>query len=580
MLSKCSPALRRSPNGLAPAGGMITGALDSHRCFTILGGGLFMTRLPHGGQATPVLRYSNWTIAIVVTLCAAYLHTLVLLNAGGLWRDEAGLVHLSLLPSVSEVWQNLPHDSCAILMPLVVRAWSAAGLGNTDLGLRVVGLVIGLFLLLAFWVASWTMRNGAPLLAVILAGLNLTMIRAGDSLRAYGLSSALAVLTVAFIWRLTRRPSLTAFYCAAAVAVLSVQALYQNAFFVFAACCGGFVLCAVERRWRDTLPVLAVGAAAAVSLLPCIPSIIRGKDWLITARAGFLFSRGWKQLAVATGSPLTVFTWVWVALWIGALAAAIFVLFWRRDRLSDRSLIVFAGTSLVLGATGFAFLLKLAELPTQSWYYVPLMAFSVVCLDAIFLTAWRWTQPAAMILAALTISTTFLFELPAVKCRQTNVDLIAARLSSEVAPSDYVIVHPWYCGVTFERYYKGAAPWTTLPPLEDHAVHRVDLLMAKMQIKDPIAPVMDRITSTLQSGNRVWLVGNMPFTQERLPEILPAPNNPWGWFDAPYSFYWGVQVTQFLSAHCPQGTVVMAPSTNCVNPFENLPLAVAAGWRP
>ena len=55
------------------------------------------------------------------------------------------------------------------------------------------------------------------------------------------------------------------------------------------------------------------------------------------------------------------------------------------------------------------------------------MAFSVVCLDAIFLAAWRWARPAAMILAALTISTTFLFELPAVKCRQTNVDLIAAQ---------------------------------------------------------------------------------------------------------------------------------------------------------
>ena len=37
---------------------------------------------------------------------------------------------------------------------------------------------------------------------------------------------------------------------------------------------------------------------------------------------------------------------------------------------------------------------------------------------------WRWTRPAALILAALTISTTFLFALPAVKCRQTNVDLM------------------------------------------------------------------------------------------------------------------------------------------------------------
>src|SRR5207244_301679 len=121
------------------------------------------------------------------------------------------------------------------------------------------------------------------------------------------------------------------------------------------------------------------------------------------------------------------------------------------------------------------------EYPTHPWNYVPLMAFSAVCLDAMFFSVWRWARPVAMILAALTISTTFLFELPAVKCRQTNVDLVAASLSSEVAPNDYVIVHAFYCGVTFKRYYKGAAPWTTLPPLEDYTLQRFDLFQAKMQ---------------------------------------------------------------------------------------------------
>src|SRR5437867_3716763 len=535
-----------------------------------------MTRLRHFRQATPLLRYSDWIAAALVTLCAVYLHALFFLNAGGLWRDEVDLVHLSLLPSISEVWQNLPHDSCPILMHLAVRAWSAAtSLGNTDPGLRVLGLYVGLFLLLAFWFASWTMRKGAPLLAVTLAGLNMTMIRAGDSLRGYGLGSALAVLMLALIWRLTCRPSLAAFSCAVAVAVLSVQALYQNAVFVFAACCGGFVLCAVERRWRDTLPIFAVGAAAAVSLLPYIPLIVRAQDWYIICKVGFRFSHGWEQLAVATGSPLTVFTWVWVALWIGALAPAICVLFWRRDRLPDRvrGLILFAGTSLVLGTAGFALFLKLAVFPTQPWYYVPLMAFSAVCLDAVFFAAWRWARPAAMILAVVTIATAFVFELPAMICRQTNVDFIATQLSNQAAPNDYVIVHPWQRGVTFQRYYKGAAPWTTLPPLEDHAIHRYDLLKAKMQTKDPIAPVIDRITSTLQSGNRVWLVGNIPFTQEPLPEIRPAPNNPWGWRDPFYSRYWGAQVTQFLAAHCQRSAVAIPPSTNCVNPVENLQLA-------
>jgi len=196
-----------------------------------------MARLRHFGQA--VLRYSNWIAAAVVTLCAVYLHALFFLNAGGLWRDEIELVNLSVLPSFSEMWQKLPHDSCPILMHFVVRAWSAAAsLGNTDPGLRVLGLYLGLFLLLAFWFASWTMRKGPPLLAVTLAGLSVTIIRAGDSLRGYGLASALAVLTLALIWRLTRHPSLAAFCCAMAVAVLSVQSLYQNAFLLFAACCG------------------------------------------------------------------------------------------------------------------------------------------------------------------------------------------------------------------------------------------------------------------------------------------------------------------------------------------------------
>ena len=538
-----------------------------------------MARLRYFDKATRVLPYFDWIAAALVTLFATYLHVLFLLNAGGLWRDEVDLVHLSLLPSISEVWKNMPHDSCPILMHLVVRVWSAAGLGNTDPSLRVLGLYVGLFLLLAFWFASWTMRNGAPLLAVTLAGLNMTIVRAGDSLRGYGLGSALAVLALASIWRLTCRPSLAALFCAVTVAVLSVQSLYQNAFLLFAACCGGFVLCAVEQRWRDTLPIFAVGATAAVSLLPYIP-VIAGAHWSVLYKLGFRFSHAWKVFSVATGSPLTGFTWVWVALWIGALATAICVLFWRRDRLPNQSLILFAGTSVVLGAAGYACFLKLTEYPTQPWNYVPLMAFSAVCLDALFFTAWRWARPAVMILAALTISSAFLFELRVVKCRQTNVDLIAAPLSSEVAPGDYVIVHPFYCGVTFNRYYRGAASWTTLPPLEDYTLQRYDLFKAKIQTKDPIAQIIDRITSTLQSGNRVWLVGEMPHSEEPLPEILPAPNNPWGWSADHYSFYWGVQVTQFLSAHSQRGAVVMPPSMNCVNPYENLPVVVLTGWKP
>jgi len=92
-------------------------------------------------------------------------------------------------------------------------------------------------------------------------------------------------------------------------------------------------------------------------------------------------------------------------------------------------------------------------------------------------------------------------------------------------------------------------------------------------LKEAVDATGDKIANRLFTEHR-------PFTQEPLPEIRPAPNNPWGWHDPPYSFHWGAQVTQFLSVHCQRSAVVIAPSTNCVNSFENLQIFVATGWKP
>ena len=100
-----------------------------------------------------------------------------------------------------------------------------------------------------------------------------------------------------------------------------------------------------------------------------------------------------------------------------------------------------------------------------------------------------------------------------------------------------------------------------------------------MQTRDPIAPVLDRIKATVQSGNRVWLVGDLPFDERPLPEIRAVQSDLRPWSDERYSFYWGVQVTQFLVAHDWRTSLVMAPSTNCVNPEENLPV-VMTQWKP
>src|ERR1700690_1343416 len=113
---------------------------------------------------TTALRRSEWMVAILATIAAGGLHFFYLMHAGGLWRDEISVQSIATLPSLGQVWEALPHDHCPILFLSLVRIWSASGLGTTDLGLRVLGLGCGLLLLAAFWVASWTMDRGLPLL--------------------------------------------------------------------------------------------------------------------------------------------------------------------------------------------------------------------------------------------------------------------------------------------------------------------------------------------------------------------------------------------------------------------------------
>ena len=155
-----------------------------------------------------LFRRMAWLAAILMTLAAVWLHFCFLAHAGGLWRDEVAVASISELPTLGQVWQALPHDHCPIVFPVLVRLWAAAGLGATDMALRVLGLGCGLLLLASFWVASRTLDKGLPLLSVALAGLNFTVIRYGDSIRAYGLATACILLTVSLMWRFMEVPCL------------------------------------------------------------------------------------------------------------------------------------------------------------------------------------------------------------------------------------------------------------------------------------------------------------------------------------------------------------------------------------
>jgi len=528
-----------------------------------------------------LLRRSEWVVAGLVTVAAIWLHFFYLIHAGGLWRDEISVKNIATLPSLGQVWEALPHDHCPILFPSLVRIWSAAGLGTTDMGLRILGLGCGLLLLAAFWFAGRTMDRGLPLLSLALAGLNFTVIRYGDSIRAYGLATVFILLTMSLIWRFIEAPTLRRGLPAGLAAMLSVQTLYQNAFFLLTIGIAGAAVCLRRHQLRRAMAVLSIGLPAALSLLPYVNPMRQAQSWWIVSKTGVNFMGFLFRMADATG--MLVGVWL-VLVVIAALLGMGCVLIKTspNETRVQQDLLLFASIALVIGLTGFGFFVKLTGLPTQRWYYIPALGFAVVCCDVILPRIHQAARMGVLVIAVIVALLAYPSAQSALRRRQTNGDLVAAQISQNARPADMIIVHPWYYGITFGHYYRGTAFWTTLPPLEDYRFHRYDLVKSKLQMTNVIEPVLKQVETTLRSGHSVWIVGSVPMPQpnEAPPaDLPPAPNGPEGWADRPYTDAWGAKFSYFLVYHITNAITLVDPTTNSVSSMENMPLTITSGWR-
>jgi hypothetical protein len=112
--------------------------------------------------------------ALVATAFAAALLVLTALNAGPLWRDETNSLNMAQMPSLRELWNNLPFDSVPLLWLLLLRLWSFFGLADSDLGVRIFGLLIGLSFLGSLWLcARWVT-------SILFHGPDQSCLRDGD----------------------------------------------------------------------------------------------------------------------------------------------------------------------------------------------------------------------------------------------------------------------------------------------------------------------------------------------------------------------------------------------------------------
>ncbi len=524
---------------------------------------------------------------MVMTLVAVWLHFYFLFHAGGLWRDEVQVVNLAGQHSLSA----MARDSFPALMPLLICGWSALGLGQSDLGLRLLGVLIGLGILAALWTAAGMARR-PPLFSLALVALNSGVIFYSDSLRGYGLGCVFIMLAAGAAWAFLEKPTWSRAGILAVVAILNVQALYQNAVLLAAVCLGAWAVCWRRKNFRAAAKILLAGLAAVTSLSPYWSYLSALPKTSISLRMGFYPAMAFNKFASVVSFPLPEYLYVWELLVLAVLGFGIAAT-WRADSVKSTGpagvalpgdLPLFAAATLLAALAGFAGFLWYAALPTQPWYFLPLVALLAVCLDFGVPVASlpRHLRAVLFGLIAATALIAAPFAQRNLNWHFTNVDRLARQLAGEAAPQDFVIVTPWYCGITFERYFKAPARWQTLPPLADHSRHRYDLLQEQMKTPDALRPVFEKVAATLQSGHRVWVVGQLqiPEPGTPLPDDLPPPPLEYsGWSDLPYSGRWEAQAAGFLENHSLQFERADHETNSNVSYYEDLQLFEASGWK-
>lgn len=505
----------------------------------------------------------EWLLAIITTAIALALNVYLLVHAGGFCGDEVQVINLAGTHSLSA----MTHDSFPVLLPVLVKVWTAIGFGAGDIGLRLLGTLIAAGMSGALWIIAWRARRSPPVLSIILFGLNGFAIYWANYLRAYGLGSLLILLVIGAMVSFLSQPTWKRSWILAATAILSVQALFHNAVFVAAICAGGWMISLLRKDKDAALKILITALLAAASLLPYWNSISRWQQGIASFRPGFSLAAATDNLHTMLAFPLPQHVWLWGLLGLATLVlgAAVVPNLRMAQRFSGcltfEETKLFAAVVLLLSWAGYGAFLRFAGMITSPWYFLPLMAVTAICFDLSISIAALMRLPSLVVTAILlaTACISIPFAIRDLNCRFTNADLIARKLMEEASPQDYIVVTPWHLGISFNRYYHGTTKWDTLPPLADHATYRFDLLPAAPDMRAAEQPVLNQIGEALQAGRRVWLVGWI---------TAPEPGK------RAHS-----EISQFIADHSQSFEAVPADFKGAINDYEDESLLLASGWR-
>lgn len=508
------------------------------------------------------------------------------MHAGALWRDECAVVQLAGMPSIFDVLRNFQHEAFPPLFPLIVRIYTIV-FGSSDTVYHIFGFCVGCLLVSAFWINSRLFRIDVPLVGLGLMSLNTTLFVWGTTIRGYGLGSALIVLMFGCVANLLLASNPQRNIIALLVCFVGVQVLLYNSVLLIALGTSAVAISILQCRFKQALVIFAISVVALLSLLPFAPAYLRARDWNILVRGSPTSYSLWKHFEVALGNPGYSIPEVWYALVVGLAGVFIFRIYKARSASSDpqHQLIWFAISVCVLSVTGCYLFLRALSYTTSVWYYLALTCLVAAALELIAssLCNANWLRLSRLGFASAALIVAPFADWSAIAERQTNVDLTAQTVSNRAAAHDFVVVAPWPFGVSFQRYYRGPATWTTIPKIDDHRVHRYDLIKAKMISLHPIDDLQEAIRTTLASGNRVWFVGglNLPRPDEGPMILPPAPASRFKWDNRAYTASWWQQLSVFAVVHANNVESIALPESKSprINDLEQTSLTMVEGWH-
>lgn len=534
------------------------------------------------GYSSLFLQRTELIVGVMLTMAAVLFHLVFFQSAGAFWRDEVNSINLATMLSIADICQHLKYDSFPILLSLILRLWVGLITGS-EWGLRLFGFLIGVSILGAFWLNGRLLGYRVPLLSIAFFEFNALSIRIGDAIRPYGLGMLLILMTFGLFWKVTEQGKPIQIIVGAISAVLCVQCLYQNAFFLAAVIFAGIVITIRNKRWKRAVLLIFMGFVAAASILPYAQSIRNASGWAVILKYPVDFPLIWSQFSKAITVSGHITFQIIVSLLFAWLLAFIYIQIVRsKADISKprKELTLFCVSTVFIFVLLYFIFLRIAGICPSVWYYLPPMAVIAISLDVVFSSLNYWWRvfriAAAILIAAVSFSATW----PQVHLRQTNMDIVASTLEKSIGKNDLIIVNPWYFAVSFQHYYHGLVPFKTLPPIKDYEVHRDDLIKEKMVATDPIRQVLTEISGTLKSGGSVFVVGEMPFlNQNELPQMLqPAPNSICGWSMRDYVTSWEQQLAYLVQRHSIKTSVLLPSSNNPINPLENCSIMVFNGW--